>query len=155
MGEELKDRIEHGIKEKRKGADHIENFTNLLTLLRERKDLMEEERNSERRSPKDQRIHLAMTEGVFERFRSHLDDEKEFIQDIVVLTASQNPRGCKAGKNYLHVWLGEDRKVHIGLQEGLNKKRSNSSRKSCIILCAGRTWHADGTDHDSIGIVIE
>ncbi len=135
--------------------DHIENFTNLLTLLRERdKRLKEEDGSDSLTSPREHRILLAVTEGVFERLKRNLDAEKEFIQDIVVLTATHdakegNSRGSEAGKMQLELWLDDDYVCHMDL------RGSGLADKVKVSLRATRAWHDDYTSYDTIGMVIE
>ncbi|MBI4618957.1 MAG: MBL fold metallo-hydrolase [Desulfobacterales bacterium] len=135
--------------------DHIENLTNILTLIRERKNRVREKNNEEngdhcRISPQDHRILLAMTEGVFERFSRYLDDEKDYIRDVLVLSAANAPRGNKAGKNELKLLLDSNNDVTCHM-----KLECNKENKGKISLRAARAWHFDGTDHDSMGVVIE
>ncbi len=142
--------------------DHIENFTNLLTLLRERsKRLMEVDGLDSLTSPREHRILLAITEGVFERLKRSLDHENKFIRDIVVLTAKhdaeerekhlikRSSRGGQAGKMQLNLRLDDDHVCHMDLRE------AKSTEKKILSLRAVRAWHNDVTGYDTIGIVIE
>ena len=142
--------------------DHIENFTNLLTLLRERsKRIADETDLNTLTSPMDHQILLALTEGVLERLQRNIDDEKEFIRDIVVLTADhntnnlndedriKNSRGSEAGKLELILKIEDDNTCHMDIC------LKNSKTEKVVGLQAARAWHNDFTDYDAIGVVIE
>ena len=129
--------------------DHIENFTNLLTLLRERdKRLKKNCISNPLISPKEHRILLGMTEGVFERIIVTLTAEEEFIRDIVVLSAKEF-RGNKAGKYSLNLCLDRNHVCHMSLGE------AELDCKKIVSLNAVRAWHNDNTGYDTIGLKIK
>jgi len=120
--------------------DHTENLTNLLTLLRERKKRLPAETTH--------RILLAMTEGVFERLRSSLRAEKDFVADIAVLKA-KGRRGSDASEHALALRLDDqDRQCTMELvQDGRRDEYAAT-------VAATRSLHDDGSDHDSMGVTI-
>ncbi len=129
--------------------DHIENFTNLLTLFRERdKRLNKETTCDPRTSPKDHRVLLAMTEGVFERIRLILSAEEEFIRDIAVLSAKEF-RGNGAGKSDLDLRLDDKFVCHMSLGD------AELTDEKIVSLEAVRAWHNDSTGYDTIGLKIK
>jgi ribonuclease BN (tRNA processing enzyme) len=130
--------------------DHVENLTNLLTLLRERgKRIRKDEHCDPRTSPRNHKISLAVSEGVFERFERHFDNEKDVIREVVVLSAEKNCRGNDAGKKRLHLKLFKDSVFHMDLSS------RNTEDGASVVLSAVRAWHYDGTGHDTIGVVVE
>ena len=156
--------------------DHTENLTNFFTLLRERTKRMKNggiPHVEERVPPVDHKVLLAMTEGVFERFASHLEAEREFIRDIVVLR-SERGRGSKASGRELAISFDppternsasdgsvEDPPCHVNLAEGTRNESGNSTEpaggspdRSTMAIKAKPAWHSDGTKHDSIGVEI-
>ncbi len=127
--------------------DHTENLTNLFTLLFERnRRLKKEEMEDSIATPREHRISLAMTEGVFSRFQPHLRAAREYIRDIVVLKA-KGWRGSVASEQEIAVCVdaGECRLSLGNMGRGMN---------AVFSFHATRAWHIDNTDHDSIGVVI-
>ena len=131
--------------------DHIENFTNLLTLLREREKRLKKENAFNRLiSPKEHSILLTMTEGVFKRIRLNLSAEEKFIRDVVVLSAQEfRVRGNNAGKSSLNLYLDEKYVCHMSLDE------EKLVDKRIVSLDAARAWHDDYTGYDTIGLKIK
>ncbi len=128
--------------------DHIENFTNLLTLLRERnKRVQEVEDFDVRTSPLEHRILLAMTEGVYERIRLNLNAEDELIQDIVVLS-TEDSRGNEAGKAIINLRLDDNLVCHMGTCD-------TSLPHPIVSFRAASAWHNDYTGYDTMGVIIE
>lgn len=134
--------------------DHTENLTNLFTLLRERSKRVGTSGADGQKSglgPKECSMLLALTEGVFERFRSHLESEKEFIRDIAVLRAEEC-RGNAASGNALWLWIDKDADLcHMELRERPDGLKQGSA---LLKIEAKKALHGDGTSHDSIGVVL-
>ncbi len=133
--------------------DHTENLTNFLTLLRERRKRLATLPNDSKKrdsvvDPADHRVLLAMTEGVFQRYRQHLFAERKSIRDIVVLKA-EGWRGCKASEEPLSLIIDQDGVCQMHLA-------APDPSEDCIATVrATSAWHYDGSEHDAIGVTIE
>jgi glyoxylase-like metal-dependent hydrolase (beta-lactamase superfamily II) len=113
--------------------DHVENLSNILTLLRER----------EKRIRRTSRVSLVLTEGVLQRFRTLFDNEIDFIHDIVVLSWATRPN-----RDTVHVVPGgQENGWPISLIMG-------DAPTSLVSIQAVRAIHADGTEFDSMGVVL-
>ena len=147
--------------------DHIENLTNLLTLLWERNKRIRNQRRVNSRdkdrqtdliSPERHRVILALTEGVFERYSSLLQAEgsENYLKDIVVLKAEQW-RGSQAGGRWLQVTIDNDKasKTLGECEVSLLEEAGPVSSHSVCRIRAMRAWHNDQTGHDSVGLTIE
>ncbi|MFH1740204.1 MAG: MBL fold metallo-hydrolase [bacterium] len=114
--------------------DHVENLSNILTLLRERKD----------RIRKTSRVFLVLTKGVFQRFKTLIDNEIDYIDDVVVLSWDRPKRSTV----YVVRQLGTEsngRSVSLAMGDQSNP---------WVSIRAVRAIHADGTEFDSMGIVV-
>jgi hypothetical protein len=109
--------------------DHVENLSNILTLLRERK----------KRTDGQSRIYLVLTEGVFRRFKSLIDNEIDHIQDVVVVSWS------KPNRAIVRV---------LGLPDPNSVPRTTPEPPHLISIQAVKAIHNDGTDFDSMGVVL-
>ncbi len=120
--------------------DHVENLSNILTLLRER----------EKRIKKTSRVFLVLTEGVFHRFKTLIDNEMDYIHDVIVLSWDRPERDT------VSIASTNDREGNRGLVtltvSGSNDKRKPDNQLASIK--AVRAIHSDGTEFDSMGMVI-
>ncbi len=121
--------------------DHVENLSNILTLLRER----------EKRIRTTSRVFLVLTEGVFQRFKTLIDNEIDYIHDVIVLSWDRPERDM----------VNVVRSGGQGSNRGpisLTVSGSNNPDKIVVppiaSIKAVRAIHADGTDFDSMGMVI-
>jgi ribonuclease BN (tRNA processing enzyme) len=120
--------------------DHVENLSNILTLLRERKS----------RLKKIRRVFLVLTEGVFQRFKTIFDNEVEFIEDVVVLSWAAAAQSNRNTVNVVPRLSAQVDEKPIWLRMG--KKEEVSS--SLVSIRAVPAIHADGTQYDSMGVVL-
>ena len=130
--------------------DHVENLSNILTLLRER----------EKRINTISRVFLVLTQGVFQRFKTLIDNEIEYIHDVVVLSWDRPKRdtvcvvrGVGQGGN------GGPISLIVGDESKLGNKSTrhhelNPSLTVLVAIQAVQAIHTDGTEFDSMGVVI-
>ncbi len=111
--------------------DHTENLTNLLTLLREAR---------QRRA--EHRITLIASKGVFARYEHLILAEREYVRDLVVLDPH---RGTSSGTRGLTL---------VGSDGSTRATFALKNRDALLSIKHARAWHADGTDYDSMGIVV-
>ncbi len=135
--------------------DHTENLTNFFTLLFERNKRMADEEievGTDDNAPRDHRVFLLLTEGVFERYESMLPETKTYIRDVVVLKASEW-RGSEASGAPVRVWTD---KGNCCIELDSDMRTGTVKQKDCAaVILAKRAWHDDLTGHDSIGIVVK
>ena len=124
--------------------DHVENLSNILTLLRER----------EKRIKTTSWVFLVLTEGVFQRFKTLIDNEIDYIHDVVVLSWDRPERDT------VNVVRGGGKKSNrgpISLTVSGSNDKPNPDKTEVPPLAsikAVRAIHADGTEFDSMGMVI-
>jgi hypothetical protein len=109
--------------------DHVENLSNILTLLRERVT----------RTKRTSRILLVMTEGVYRRFKDLIDNEIEFVRYVVVLSWASPGRDC------VHLEGSDQDAVSLWMEKTTTPLAS---------IQAVKAIHADGTEFDSMGVVV-
>jgi len=124
--------------------DHTDNLSNILTLLREQKKRAEDKRIKVFGRP----VSVVISEGAFVRLAELLENERDFVREVVVVSWSGSP-GNEAGRQKVRM-SATDGELALSLVPV-----AGASPALAAEMWAVPAYHEDGTRRDSIGVRIE
>jgi len=131
--------------------DHIDNISNILTLLREQQKRTVDRRIKALGRP----LTMVMTEAVHDRLYDLLKAESEFVENIVVTgwsTQRSAGNGLQRDDSQIHLLITPESAVHAKL--GDKEWEDCPTQPAGIKLKAIPALHYDGTSGDSMGILV-